>query len=77
MSKWRRGYPCPPLLLSLDESLKHGQDMSVKTWTFMSYFAPTDTFGRHKDEEDVLIVGVKGRTSYRFDTNACETCMSL
>ena len=29
-----------------------------------------------KIAKNVLIIGVKGRTSYRFDTNACETCMA-
>ena len=77
MSKWRRGYPCPPLFTIARREFEawsghECQNMDV----YVSYFAPADTFGRHKDEEDVLIVGVKGRTSYRFDTNACETCLA-
>ena len=48
------------------------QNMDV----YVSYFSPADTFKRHKDDENVLIIGVKGRTSYRFDTNACETCLA-
>jgi len=77
MSKWRRGYPCPPLFTIARREFEawsghECQNMDV----YVSYFAPADTFGRHKDEEDVLIIGVKGRTSYRFDTNACETCMA-
>lgn len=77
MSKWRRGSPAPPSFTmarkEFEEFAGHEcQNMDV----YVSYFSPADTFGRHKDEENVLIIGVKGRTSYRFDSNPCETCLS-
>ena len=77
MSKWRRGSAAPPSFTmarrEFEEWAGHEcQNMDV----YVSYFAPADTFGRHNDQENVLIIGVKVRTSYRFDTNACETCMA-
>ena len=57
MSKWRRGRPCPPLFTLARREFEafaghECQNMDV----YVSYFAPADTFGRHNDEEDVLII---------------------
>ena len=41
--------------------------------TYISFCKESDTFGRHCDEVDVLIVQAIGSVSYEFDSGECYT----